>query len=116
MLEFTVGEDLKPVVPQQFMDPANQKAFLKALAPPPMATGNEIVAVTGGMYYGQETPASPPFIQAGDHFEPGDTLYIIEVMKMFNKIQAEFSGTVEEILISNAAGTVVKKGASSDES
>ena len=46
----------------------------------------------------------------GQHFNVGDPIYIIEVMKMFNKVYAEFSGTVTEILVDGDTGKVVKKG------
>lgn len=52
----------------------------------------------------------PPFVTEGMHFEKGQPLYIIEVMKMFNKINAPFSGTIEKILIQGGDGTIVQKG------
>jgi biotin carboxyl carrier protein len=62
------------------------------------------------MFYAQETPGAPHFLEVGTHFEVGDPLYIIEVMKMFNKMYAEFSGTVTEALIDRGDGVIVKKG------
>jgi pyruvate/2-oxoglutarate dehydrogenase complex dihydrolipoamide acyltransferase (E2) component len=47
-------------------------------------------------------------VAAGAHFDKGDALYIIEVMKMFNKVYASFAGTVTDVLVEN--GTVVRKG------
>jgi pyruvate/2-oxoglutarate dehydrogenase complex dihydrolipoamide acyltransferase (E2) component len=46
----------------------------------------------------------------GDRFEAGQPLFIIEVMKMFNKILAPFSGTVTENCMADKDGTVVAKG------
>jgi pyruvate/2-oxoglutarate dehydrogenase complex dihydrolipoamide acyltransferase (E2) component len=46
----------------------------------------------------------------GTHFEAGEPLFIIEVMKMFNKILAPFSGTVVENLMEGSDGSVVQKG------
>jgi pyruvate/2-oxoglutarate dehydrogenase complex dihydrolipoamide acyltransferase (E2) component len=43
------------------------------------------------------------------HFKTGDPLYIIEVMKMFNKVSAPFSGTIQELLI-EGDGCIIKKG------
>ena len=57
----------------------------------------------------RESPDHPPFLKVGDHFEEGDPLYIIEVMKMFNKVYASFSGTVEEVLIEQD-GVIVSQG------
>jgi acetyl/propionyl-CoA carboxylase alpha subunit len=62
----------------------------------------------GGTFYSQEAPTLPPFVLQGAHFDKGDPLYIIEVMKMFNKVYAGFAGTVTEVLAVN--GTVVRKG------
>lgn len=52
----------------------------------------------------------PAFVAEGMHFEKGQPLYIIEVMKMFNKITAPFSGTIDKILIQGGDGTIVQKG------
>ncbi|MBW2380476.1 MAG: acetyl-CoA carboxylase biotin carboxyl carrier protein subunit, partial [Deltaproteobacteria bacterium] len=49
------------------------------------------------------------FIEEGQHFEIGDPLYIVEVMKMFNKVYAPFAGTVDKILV-ETDGTIVSKG------
>jgi biotin carboxyl carrier protein len=70
---------------------------------------DEIVAAMGGMFYGQEAPDMPTFVQKGSHFEKGDPLYIIEVMKMFNKVHATFSGTIDEVFV-EGSGTIVQKG------
>ena len=81
----------------------------KVLAPPPVAKSNEIVAVSGGMFYGREAPDAPLYVQAGDHFEAGDPVYIVEVMKMFNKVYAPFAGVVDEVLI-EGEGVIISKG------
>lgn len=104
-----VKEDLTVQLPQFLQDPELQKAMKKVLVPPPVASGDEIVAATGGMYYAREAPDRPPMVSVGDHFEAGQPVYIIEVMKMFNKVTAPFSGTIEEVLI-ETDGTIVKKG------
>jgi acetyl/propionyl-CoA carboxylase alpha subunit len=109
VFEFGVDSELRPIAPERFMNADVQKHNTRHLAPPPVAAADQIVAVTGGMFYAQESPASPPFLTAGHHFEKGEPIYIIEVMKMFNKIMAEFSGTVEEILV-QGSGTIVRKG------
>jgi pyruvate/2-oxoglutarate dehydrogenase complex dihydrolipoamide acyltransferase (E2) component len=62
------------------------------------------------MIYRQEAPGKPPFVAEGTHFEKGQPLYIIEVMKMFNTVRATFSGTVDKVLMTGADGTVVSKG------
>ncbi|HHH28848.1 MAG TPA: biotin carboxylase, partial [Polyangiaceae bacterium] len=105
-----VADDLRCVIPDRLHDPALQTRMLKVLAPPPATKADEVVAVTGGMFYAQEGPGSPPFVAKGDHFDEGQPLYIIEVMKMFNRVGAPFAGTVDEVLIPNGEGVIVKKG------
>ena len=52
----------------------------------------------------------PMFVKEGEHFEKGQPLFILEVMKMFNKVPAPFSGTVDKILIEGGDGVIVQKG------
>ncbi|RNC72276.1 MAG: biotin carboxylase [Desulfuromonadales bacterium] len=108
--EFRVEEDLEVTIPEHLNDPELQARMKKILVPPPSTKADEIVAVCGGMYYGQEAPGMPPFVTEGMHFDKGQPLYIIEVMKMFNKITAPFSGTIDKILMQGADGTIVQKG------
>ena len=82
----------------------------RALAPPPLASADEIVTPMGGAFYAREAPHLPLLVEVGQHFEVGQPLFIIEVMKMFNKILAPFAGTVTENLMADQDGTVVKKG------
>ena len=107
--ELNVTDDLNITIPDILKDQATQDAALKQLSPPPAITGDQVTAPTGGMFYAREAPDQPPFVSAGQHFEAGDPLFIIEVMKMFNKVYAPFSGTVDEILI-DADTTIVKRG------
>jgi len=107
--ELKVSDDLSITIPASLRDRVAQDAAFKELSPPPAISGNEITAPTGGMFYAREAPDRPAFIEAGQHFEAGDPLFIIEVMKMFNKVFAPFAGTVEEVLIDTDA-TIVKKG------
>ncbi len=108
--ELKAKKDLTPVIPERFMNAENRKEYFRYLAPPPAASSDRIVAVSGGMFYARETPDKPRFVEPGTHFNEGDPLYLIEVMKMFNKICAEFSGTIEEVLVDGDSGIVVKKG------
>jgi acetyl/propionyl-CoA carboxylase alpha subunit len=108
--DFKVEEDLEVTIPAYLHDPDLQAAMKKILVPPPMTKADEIVTPGGGMYYGQEAPGMPAFVHEGMHFEKGQPLFILEVMKMFNKIPAPFSGTVDKIVISGADGVIVQKG------
>jgi len=111
----TVGfEDLRLVadltidIPDRLLDAKHQDAMRQVLVPPPATKADEIVAAMGGTFYTQEAPHLPPFLTKGAHFAKGDPLYIIEVMKMFNKVSAAFAGTVTELLVETAV--VVRKG------
>lgn len=107
--DLAVNPDLTIEIPDRLLDETHQAAMLKALAPPPVAKSDEIVAVSGGMFYGREAPEAPLYVTAGDHFEAGDPLYIVEVMKMFNKVYAPFAGTIDEVLI-DTDGVIINKG------
>ena len=61
-----------------------------------------------GIFYRAPTPSSPPFAKEGDLVKPGQVLCIIEAMKVFNELKAEFAGTVVKALLEN--GKPVKAG------
>ena len=105
----TVNDDLSIDIPERLLDEELQGAMAKVLAPPPVAKSNEILAESGGMFYGRETPEHDAYVQVGDHFNAGDPLFIVEVMKMFNKVYAPFSGTIDEVLV-DTDGVIIRKG------
>lgn len=108
--DFKVEENLEVTIPEYLHDSVLQTQMMKVLVPPLATKEDEIVTPGGGMYYAQEAPGMPPFIKEGAHFEKGQPLFILEVMKMFNKIPAPFSGTVDKILIDKGDGVIVSKG------
>ena len=108
--DMKVEEDLEITIPDYLTDPELQNRMKKILVPPPATKADEIVAVCGGMYYGQEGPGLPPFVHEGMHFEKDQPLYIIEVMKMFNTVRAPFSGTIDKITVEGTEGVIVQKG------
>jgi acetyl/propionyl-CoA carboxylase alpha subunit len=108
--DFRVEENLEVTIPEYLNDPDLQARMKKVLVPPPVTKADEVVAVCGGMYYGQEAPGRPPFAHEGMHFVKGQPLYIIEVMKMFNTVRATFSGTIDKIVMQGGDGTIVQKG------
>ena len=105
----TVNSDLSIHIPERLTDDALQAAMSKVLVPPPAARSDEILAVSGGMFYSRETPAHAPYVKEGDHFNAGDPLFIVEVMKMFNKVYAPFSGTIAKVLV-DTDGSIISKG------
>ena len=61
-----------------------------------------------GVFYAAPAPDEPPYVREGDEVEPGQTVALVEAMKVFNEIHAEVAGTVERILAT--AGQVVSTG------
>ncbi len=107
--ELRVNPDLTIDIPERLRDRDLQQSMARVLAPPPVAKSDELVAVSGGMFYPREAPGMDTFVSEGSHFEEGDPLYIVEVMKMFNKVYAPFSGTIEKVLV-EGDGVIIKKG------
>ena len=107
--ELAVNDDLSIHIPERLLDESHQDAMAKALAPPPVAKSDEIVATSGGMFYGREAPEAPLYVEAGSTFAAGDPLFIVEVMKMFNKVNAPFAGRIDEVLV-EGDGVIIKKG------
>jgi len=63
--------------------------------------GYEVTAPMVGSYYAASSPGAAPFVQVGDRVNEGDTLCIIEAMKMMNQIEADVSGVIKSIRMQN---------------
>ena len=74
--------------------------------PAPVKEGTLVLAPTVGVFYSAPGPDARPFVEVGDQVKKGDTLCIIEAMKLMNEIPAEVDGTVAEICVGN--GQVVE--------
>ena len=76
-----------------------------AASPAPAAEkeddGYLVQAPMVGTYYGASSPGAAPYVQVGDRVNEGDTLCIIEAMKMMNQIEAEVSGVIKSIRVQN---------------
>jgi len=55
-----------------------------------------------GTFYRAPAPDAPSYVDVGDKIAPGDTLCIIEAMKLMNELDAEISGEIVEVLVENA--------------
>ena len=55
-----------------------------------------------GTFYRSPAPDKPPFVEIGQKIKVGDTLCIVEAMKMMNQVKSEFNGTIKHILVENA--------------
>lgn len=77
---------------------ATQGDALPVAQPP---AGHTVKAPMVGTFYGAPAPGAKPFVQIGSKVEVGDTLCIIEAMKMMNQIESDAAGTVVAILAEN---------------
>jgi acetyl-CoA carboxylase biotin carboxyl carrier protein len=87
---------LPRVEPPQLAAPAAAPA-----ADTSMPEGHVVTAPMVGTFYSSSNPESPPFVKIGQKVKAGDTLGIIEAMKMFNQIESDVAGTVLAVLVSN---------------
>ena len=70
---------------------------------PDDSSGHQVKSPMVGTFYGAASPASGPFVTQGQEVNVGDTLCIIEAMKMMNQIEADKAGTVRSILVENGS-------------
>jgi acetyl-CoA carboxylase biotin carboxyl carrier protein len=85
---FESGESKKDSAKQKLGDQSGEAHIIKS----PMV----------GTFYRSPSPNSPSFVQVGDFVKKGQTVCIIEAMKLMNEIESEVSGVVKEILVENA--------------
>lgn len=115
-----------PMFTQQVMVPATPQAPVSAAAPSvaeiaeaaavsaaavaaeAAAAGHTVKSPMVGTFYRSSSPGAAPFVQVGDTVKEGDTLCIIEAMKILNEIESDKSGTVKQILCEN--GQAVEYG------
>jgi len=69
--------------------------------PPPR--GHQVTAPMVGTFYTGPAPGAKPFVEIGSEVKPGDTLCVIEAMKMMNQIESEVAGRVVSILVENGS-------------
>ncbi|WP_268798150.1 acetyl-CoA carboxylase biotin carboxyl carrier protein [Pseudomonas huanghezhanensis] len=95
---------------QQYYAPAPMAAPVAAPAPvaaaaeapsAPKLNGTVVKSPMVGTFYRTPAPTSPAFVEVGQTVKKGDTICIVEAMKMMNHIEAEVSGVIESILVEN---------------
>ena len=89
---------------QKFSAPAMHApaaAPVTAPAAPAEPTGHVVKSPMVGTFYRSSAPGAPAFVEVGATVKEGDTLCIIEAMKLLNEIDADLSGTVTKILVEN---------------
>jgi len=84
--------------------PAEQNLVKEKVVVPEEKKPEDLIEVKSpivGIFYSTSSPDSPPFVNIGDRVKKGDTLCIIEAMKLMNKITSEHNGQITDILVSN---------------
>ena len=76
-------------------------AAVEAAAEEPAPSGHVVKSPIVGTYYSSPSPGAPAFTKVGDTVKEGDTLCIVEAMKILNQIEADISGKVVEVLVEN---------------
>ena len=80
-----------------------QAAAAPASAAAPAETGHRVKSPMVGTFYNKASPTSAPFVTQGQQVSAGDTLCIIEAMKMMNQIEADKSGKISAILVEDGS-------------
>ncbi|MDQ3855435.1 MAG: acetyl-CoA carboxylase biotin carboxyl carrier protein [Chloroflexota bacterium] len=89
--------DAVSVVPSAL--PVAAQEVAQPEAPEPLPTTAAVLSPIVGTYYAAPRPNADPFVEVGDYVEAGQTVGIIEAMKIMNEIECEVSGRVVEILV-----------------
>jgi len=90
-------EPARAAAPAAAVSAAAPSASVESSLPP----GHVVRSPMVGTYYASAKPDAPPFVKVGQTVKVGDTLGIIEAMKMFNQIEADKAGTVVAVLGEN---------------
>jgi len=95
------------MMPQAQMASAPAAPAAAPAAPAAPAPTEELANVVSspmvGTFYRSSSPEAEPFVNVGSKVNKGDTLCVIEAMKLMNEIEAEYAGVVEKILADNAS-------------
>ena len=94
-----VAVQAAPVVQAAMAAPVSAAAPAEAAAP--VISGHIVRSPMVGTYYASASPDAPAFAEVGKHVNAGDTLCIVEAMKMMNQIEADKSGVIVEVLAKN---------------
>ncbi|MFZ9336753.1 MAG: acetyl-CoA carboxylase biotin carboxyl carrier protein [Limnohabitans sp.] len=87
---------------------ASTPAVAAAAVEAPVASGHVVKSPMVGTFYTASSPEAKPFVQVGSVVKEGETICIIEAMKILNEIEADKSGTVSRVLVDN--GQAVEYG------
>ena len=90
-----------PLAPQMAPPPAAPIAEAPAAVEPAAPEGHVVKSPMVGTFYRASSPTAKPFAEVGQQVKVGDTLCIVEAMKMMNQIEADKAGVVKAILVEN---------------
>ena len=99
---FGNSPQMTPTIVQQpaaVVTPSQVAPTTSALDKDSRGSGDLISSPMVGTFYSAPSPSAKPFVSVGQHVNKGDTVGIIEAMKIMNQIEADHSGTVVEILV-----------------
>jgi acetyl-CoA carboxylase biotin carboxyl carrier protein len=94
-----------PVAAAPLAAPVAAAPVVEAAAAPTAPAGHAVKSPMVGTFYRSSSPGAAPFVQIGSVVKEGDTLCIIEAMKILNEIESDKSGTVTQILCENGQAT-----------
>ncbi|MCM3562551.1 acetyl-CoA carboxylase biotin carboxyl carrier protein [Hydrogenophaga intermedia] len=105
-----VTYSMAPAPAAVVVTPAVEVAPAPAASPaaPAAPAGHTVKSPMVGTFYRSSAPGAKPFVEVGDSIKEGDTICIVEAMKILNEIEADKSGTVTQILVQN--GQAVEYG------
>ncbi|ETD72154.1 acetyl-CoA carboxylase [Pelistega indica] len=89
------------MAPAPTVAPAPVLASAAPVTSEPVVSGHVVKAPMVGTFYRAPNPSSPPFVEVGASVKEGDSLCIIEAMKLLNEIEADKTGVIKEILVEN---------------
>jgi acetyl-CoA carboxylase biotin carboxyl carrier protein len=98
------GEYVAAPVQSYSLAPAAPSAASPSLPPPAAVDDANVHYITSpfvGTFYPSPTPGAEPFVKVGSEVKPGQTLCIVEAMKLMNEIEADVAGTILEVLREN---------------
>lgn len=91
-----------PVAPAPIAAAPPVETVETVAAPAAETAGNTVKSPIIGTFYRKPSPDKPNFVEVGDRVNEGDTLCVIEAMKLFNEIEAETSGTIVKVLVEDS--------------
>jgi acetyl-CoA carboxylase biotin carboxyl carrier protein len=107
--EIELGDGDQRVRVARTLAAVNSHAAPAPAAPPPApesdaaAPAGAVASPMVGTVFSAPEPGAPPFVTVGDRVEQGDTLFVIEAMKVMNPIRAPRGGTVSHIMVENGS-------------